>query len=202
MVKCKRCKEWFYEACEKGDFENDDWLCCSCEEIKKWRESKLKPDEGKRKKLLLSAETHPQESRELHSLYASIRGLLTTDYNLSGDDAIGCIAVKTIKEIFPEHQNSGEFIGITFCLQCMKTIFICIVPELFPNYQTVFDTVVHEMAHAINFMVGKKGTDHGNQFKSYGRKIIQTLQRNMHALPKPFCNCDVPSVKVLNCNCP
>ena len=34
MVECTKCKVWFHQSCESGNFNDADWICITCDRKK------------------------------------------------------------------------------------------------------------------------------------------------------------------------
>jgi hypothetical protein len=52
--------------------------------------------------------------------------------------------------------------------------------------QTIFDTLVHEIIHALNCLFKEGGAAHGREFKMRGRVVLSQLKSNLRVLRQLF----------------
>ena len=167
MIQCSRCKSWFHQKCEKGDFTSKKWNCMSCSEVIKHVENRKLPYCKQMEDLIQASKHNADNTATAQLLYQSIRELILPHTNLpSVNCAIGCVSQKDIIRILPTSTKKHKLFGLTVPLKPLNTfcICICILPETFQNKQILLEVVVHEIAHALHALNGKAGYPHGEHF--------------------------------------
>ena len=204
MVKCKKCKNWFHQSCESGNFQDPEWLCIVCDRKKKlsdqWeKKEKVKIDKEKaeRSKIFVqlreASEKH-NDSTKLILIYNKINELILDNALSSGTKSIGCLSSDEYKDITSDNR---EIFGATVYDTYISDMFIGILNEKHNTDVGIFETVIHEVVHACHILGDTGGTTHGKEFKVIGEKIISTLREKQKFLPMPFCKFNICENRIL-----
>ena len=137
------------------------------------------------KELRRASEHHP-DTPNLVLIYNKINDLVLNNKLPPGNKSIGCVTSDEYRKITSDNK---EVLGATFYDRKVSDLFICVLTENHDERKKLFDTVIHEMIHAVHSIENTGGSAHGNEFKKTGKWILSILKEKQ----KVFLSHIVPS---------
>ncbi|KAJ8023112.1 HMG domain-containing protein 3 [Holothuria leucospilota] len=184
MAECKFCKEWFHQACE-GPFTRRDFYCSFCS--RRFDKRKVAASNDRMNGVdSYRALQRFKKRYGIHKWHAEAERMykFVNDTALNGafPDADRKLAVT---EKLPEHLGAN-IKGITITRPDDPSVGFNFIYIRGPKHLTLislYETLVHEMAHAKYCMDGGRSASHNKAYKRVGKNIIEVLNANSHRMP-------------------
>ena len=189
MQECSGCKEWFHKKCDQLDPFDDEWMCYKCKKTGNALKAKALQDS-----LCIATKNH-SATLKVQGLYNAIKDIVQE--RLLTEDAathIGCMTLKEYNDITKCQSEKSKLGLCEFFPRKPITFFIVIFHEENITEQTLLDTVIHELAHAVQMKedpLDQAIQAHGRKFKQTVKRMVTKINKRKKDLPLPFSNLDI-----------
>ena len=189
MVPCSSCKQWYHGSCESGDFLDPQWICIKCNKKRKLAElqqAKTRKEEDKRKKEFsaLRQAAKNNTSQDIVDIYNCINQTVLKSSLPNGEQTIGTTENEDYSRI--SETKPKDLLGITAYDQSIDDLFIIIFEAQHTTKQSIVETIIHEIAHALHMKRKTGGAPHGKEYSQIGRDLTIKIKAIQDKFPQPY----------------
>ena len=126
-------------------------------------------------------------------MYDALNEVLLDNELPAGNECCGYVT-KAAYEILTKADATRKM-GVTWSGE--NLLFIALIDDNIEDDVELFNTLVHEIIHAVKDVRNIKGTAHGKEYRKIGREILETLKREQPNLPPPYRHLLIDSKQIL-----